>query len=100
MESRGRRSPRLPFFTVRSFFPFISAAVLRASDRGQAPVHTQARAAAAAQHARAVPSTPRSLAESGHCADALPSVTRAALHLTDREMQKRMGVDVFASPLC
>jgi tetratricopeptide (TPR) repeat protein len=34
-----------------------------------------------------------SLAESGHCAEALPSLTRTAPHIADRELQKRVGLD-------
>jgi tetratricopeptide (TPR) repeat protein len=34
-----------------------------------------------------------SLAESGHCAEALPSLTRTAPHITDKELQKRVGLD-------
>ncbi|MFL6304894.1 MAG: tetratricopeptide repeat protein [Candidatus Sulfotelmatobacter sp.] len=33
------------------------------------------------------------LAESGHCAEALPSLTRTAPHITDKELQKRVGLD-------
>jgi tetratricopeptide (TPR) repeat protein len=33
------------------------------------------------------------LAETGHCSEALPSLTRTAAHLTDRELQKRVGLD-------
>jgi tetratricopeptide (TPR) repeat protein len=41
---------------------------------------------AAAEHAA-------TLAESGRCAEALPLLTRAAGHLTDKELQKRIGLD-------
>jgi tetratricopeptide (TPR) repeat protein len=34
-----------------------------------------------------------SLAESGHCAEALPLLTRTAPHIADRELQKRVGLD-------
>jgi tetratricopeptide (TPR) repeat protein len=33
------------------------------------------------------------LAESGRCAEALPSLSKAAPHITDRELQKRVGLD-------
>jgi tetratricopeptide (TPR) repeat protein len=41
---------------------------------------------AAAEHAA-------SLAESGHCAEALPVLARTAAHITDKELQKRVGLD-------
>ncbi len=41
---------------------------------------------AAAEHAA-------TLAESGHCVEALPTLAKAAGHLTDRELQKRVGLD-------
>ncbi len=41
---------------------------------------------AAAEHAA-------SLAESGHCAEALPVLLRTAAHITDKELQKRVGLD-------
>jgi tetratricopeptide (TPR) repeat protein len=33
------------------------------------------------------------LAESGHCADALPILAKTAAHITDKELQKRVGLD-------
>jgi tetratricopeptide (TPR) repeat protein len=33
------------------------------------------------------------LAESGRCAEALPALVRAAPHITDKELQKRIGLD-------
>jgi tetratricopeptide (TPR) repeat protein len=33
------------------------------------------------------------LAESGHCLEALPTLTKAAGHITDKELQKRVGLD-------
>jgi tetratricopeptide (TPR) repeat protein len=41
---------------------------------------------AAAEHAA-------SLAESGHCAEALPVLAKTAGHITDKELQKRVGLD-------
>jgi tetratricopeptide (TPR) repeat protein len=41
---------------------------------------------AAAEHAA-------SLAESGHCAEALPILVKTAGHITDKELQKRVGLD-------
>ena len=34
-----------------------------------------------------------SLAESGHCSEALPLLTKAAPHIADKELQKRAGLD-------
>src|SRR6201997_5624410 len=34
-----------------------------------------------------------SLAESGGCSEALPSLAKAAAHLTDKELQKRVALD-------
>jgi tetratricopeptide (TPR) repeat protein len=41
---------------------------------------------AAAEHAA-------TLAESGHCVEALPTLAKAAGHLADKELQKRVGLD-------
>jgi hypothetical protein len=53
-----------------------------------AQVHAKAGAvsANAAEHAA-------SLAEAGHCSDALPLLTKTAAHITDRELQERVGLD-------
>jgi tetratricopeptide (TPR) repeat protein len=34
-----------------------------------------------------------SLAESGHCAEALPSLAKTVAHITDKDLQKRVGLD-------
>ena len=34
-----------------------------------------------------------SLAETGHCSEALPLLTKTAAHITDKELQKRAGLD-------
>ena len=34
-----------------------------------------------------------SLAETGHCSEALPLLAKTAAHLADRELRKRVGVD-------
>jgi tetratricopeptide (TPR) repeat protein len=47
---------------------------------------TTAVSPAAAEHAA-------SLAESGRCAEALPNLARTAAHITDKELQKRVGLD-------
>jgi hypothetical protein len=41
---------------------------------------------AAAEHAA-------SLAETGHCVEALPLLAKTAAHITDKELQKRAGLD-------
>lgn len=67
------------------FFPFTSLFILAvaATAQSRAPIATSP---ASAEHAA-------SLAESGHCAEALPALTKAAPHITDKELQKRVGVD-------
>jgi tetratricopeptide (TPR) repeat protein len=59
---------------------------LGVSAPGQVASPPTAVSPAAAQHAA-------SLAESGHCAEALPLLTRTATHITDKELQKRVGLD-------
>jgi tetratricopeptide (TPR) repeat protein len=53
------------------------------------PAHGKPAAAASASGAERA----ASLAESGHCAEALPLLTKAAPHLTDKVLQKRVGLD-------
>jgi tetratricopeptide (TPR) repeat protein len=52
----------------------------------QAHSGSSALSPAAAEHAA-------SLAESGHCSEALPLLTKAAPHVADKELQKRVGMD-------
>jgi tetratricopeptide (TPR) repeat protein len=52
----------------------------------QVQAKTAAPSASVAEHAA-------SLAESGHCAEALPLLTKTAAHITDKELQKRVGLD-------
>lgn len=52
----------------------------------QVPAKTAAPASAAAEHAA-------SLAEGGRCSEALPLLSRAAPHITDKGLQKRVGLD-------
>jgi hypothetical protein len=33
------------------------------------------------------------LAETGHCSEALPLLSKSAAHVTDKELQKRVGLD-------
>jgi tetratricopeptide (TPR) repeat protein len=81
-----------PFFIMRRLFsltPLLFGLAVVASAQAPTPAHGKPAAAASAggaEHAAA-------LAESGHCAEALPSLTRTAQHLTDRELQKRVGLD-------
>jgi tetratricopeptide (TPR) repeat protein len=64
----------LLFFT----FPVVSGAQVRAK--------TGTVGTTAAEHAA-------TLAETGHCSEALPLLTKTAAHITDRELQKRVGLD-------
>jgi tetratricopeptide (TPR) repeat protein len=72
-----------------SLTPLLFGLAVVASAQVHTPAHSKpapAASAGEAEHAAA-------LAESGHCAEALPSLTRTAPHLTDRELQKRVGLD-------
>jgi tetratricopeptide (TPR) repeat protein len=64
---------------------FLCAAVASAPAQ-VSPKSTVAVTPAAAEHAAA-------LAESGRCADALPVLERAAGHVTDKDLQKRVSLD-------
>src|ERR1700733_8906315 len=81
-----------PFFIMRRLFslaPLLFGLAVVASAQVATPTHGKpaaAPSAGGAEHAAA-------LAESGRCAEALPSLTRTAPHLTDRELQKRVGLD-------
>ena len=69
----------LPLTSLLSFaFPFVAGAQVHAK---AGTVGT-----AAAEHAA-------TLAETGHCSEALPLLTKTAAHITDRELQKRVGID-------
>ena len=53
------------------------------------PAHSKTSTAvstSAAEHAA-------TLAETGHCSEALPLLTKSAAHVTDKELQKRVGLD-------
>ncbi len=53
------------------------------------PTHSKTSTAvstSAAEHAA-------TLAETGHCSEALPLLTKSAAHVTDKELQKRVGLD-------
>lgn len=64
---------------------FFSLAV-SASSTAQVTKTAAAGPNAVAEHAA-------SLAESGHCSDALPQLSKTAVHITDKELQKRAGLD-------
>jgi tetratricopeptide (TPR) repeat protein len=60
-----------------------------ATAQANAPAHSKTNtvvSASAAEHAA-------TLAETGHCSEALPLLTKAAAHTTDKELQKRVGLD-------
>jgi hypothetical protein len=56
-----------------------------------AQVHTPAHGKPAASASAGGAEHAAALAESGHCAEALPLLNRTAPHLTDGELQKRVG---------
>ena len=60
--------------------------VLAGASLAQVSSKTAAVSPASAEHAAA-------LAESGRCAEALPILARTAAHITDKELQKRVGLD-------
>ncbi len=62
------------------FLSFAGASLAQVSSK------TEAASPAAAEHAA-------SLAETGRCAEALPVLLRTAAHITDKELQKRVGLD-------
>jgi tetratricopeptide (TPR) repeat protein len=65
--------------------PFCFACAFGFSAIAQVSTKTAPVAPAAAEHAA-------SLAESGHCAEALPLLSKSA-HVADKELQKRIGLD-------
>jgi tetratricopeptide (TPR) repeat protein len=67
-----------------SLFVFLSAVVVPSG--GQTSGKAPAVIAEAGQHAT-------SLAENGHCSEALPSLARTVAHITDKELQKRVALD-------
>jgi tetratricopeptide (TPR) repeat protein len=73
---------------MRILFPLTSLLFFTFPAAAGAQVHAKAGAvgANAAEHAAA-------LAEAGHCSEALPLLTRTATHITERELQKRVGLD-------
>ncbi len=72
------------FFGFLSLAFFVSA--VSVSSLAQAPGKAPATGPKEAEHAAV-------LAESGHCSEALPALARSAGSLTDKELQKRVGLD-------
>ena len=66
--------------------PMFLAFGINLASIGQVASKPAAVTPAAAEHAA-------TLAESGHCAEALPLLAKAAPHITDKELQKRVGLD-------
>ena len=62
------------------------ALAMSATSPAQAPSKATPANSGVAEHAA-------SLAESGRCSEALPLLSRSVAHLTDKELQKRVGVD-------
>jgi tetratricopeptide (TPR) repeat protein len=73
---------------MRILFPLTSLLLITfpAVARAQAHTKTGTVSTSTAEHAA-------SLAETGHCSEALPLLTKTAAHLTDKELQKRVGLD-------
>ena len=57
-----------------------------ASSIAQTPNKAAVTSSDAAEHAA-------SLAESGHCSEALPSLAKTVAHITDKDLQKRVGLE-------
>lgn len=74
---------------MRILSPFTSLLLCALPVAAGAQAHANAGAvstSAAAEHAA-------TLAEAGHCSEALPLLGRTAAHLTDKDLQKRVGLD-------
>lgn len=109
MDPNGRRLPRLPFFVSAASFPVRIAPIgfmMRPMFRVLRPlapalVWFSLSGASPAQgptaHAKpAAPSTIEhgtSLAENGHCEEALPLLKKSIRQTTDRDLLKRAGLD-------
>lgn len=70
------------FFSLTSLLFFAFPVAAAPQDHAKA----EATSTGVAEHAA-------SLAETGHCSEALPLLAKTAAHLTDRELQKRVGLD-------
>jgi tetratricopeptide (TPR) repeat protein len=75
----------MPRFIALSPLIFVALA-MSASTVGQVASKTTPTPSDTAEHAA-------SLAESGHCSEALPLLSRTAAHLTDKGLQKRVALD-------
>jgi tetratricopeptide (TPR) repeat protein len=75
---------------MRRFVPLTSLLFfsLTAGAQSTGPAHPKPSAAAGASVEHAV-----SLAEAGHCTEALPVLAKAAPHIADKDLQKRAGVN-------
>jgi tetratricopeptide (TPR) repeat protein len=74
---------------MRSYFPFTSLLLFTLPVAAGAQAHAKTGApvgSSSAEHAV-------TLAETGHCPEALPVLTRTASHITDKELQKRAALD-------
>ncbi len=71
---------------MRTIFSLTSLLCFAIAAGAQAHSGSSAITPAAAEHAA-------SLAESGHCSEALPLLAKGAAHITDKELQKRVGLD-------
>jgi tetratricopeptide (TPR) repeat protein len=74
---------------MRSFFPLTSLLLFTLPVAAGAQAHAKTGvlvSTSSAEHAV-------SLAETGHCSEALPVLTRTASHITDKELQKRAALD-------
>lgn len=71
---------------MRRFFSLASLLCFTVAAGAQAHSGSTAVSPATAEHAA-------SLAESGHCSEALPLLTRSVPHIADKELQKRAGLD-------
>lgn len=78
-----------PLFIMRRFNPLVSLLLfsIAAGAQSSGPAHAKPAPAAAGSVEHAV-----SLAESGHCAEALPALAKASPHITDKDLQKRAGL--------
>jgi len=81
---RMRRGSGVPLTSLfLTFFLLAAAAVSHSQASGKSPVSADPGAAQ-----RAV-----SLAESGHCSEALPLLKKSIRQVTDRDLKKRLGLD-------
>jgi tetratricopeptide (TPR) repeat protein len=75
---------------MRSFFPWTSLLLFALPVVAGAQAHAKTGATAAVSTSSAEHAV--SLAETGHCSEALPLLTKTVAHITDKELQKRAGL--------